>query len=292
MLHQALWLLSRPPVRWALLLTLALNLMALAFFAWQQFYPVRAADGWSVRELYDDVPRASGLTLDFTGALLVSEELSRGKGRILQIEADGVRNVLLEGLFKPAGLLSLDAGRALAFSQEGAGQPVSLFADGQLRPLFAANNVQGIWADANAALYAIEDSGGDGRLLRFDLQTLETAVLRERLAGAEAVTGCPDGRMFYTEKTADRVWQYNKAGPDSPALEHLNKPSALLCDERGLWISEDSTHRARLLLLEPDGDLRVVLSFLKAPQTLLPAGNGRYLLAEGGRDRVLEITVQ
>lgn len=279
-------------VRHALIALVLMHLAALLFFAWQQFYPVRATEGWSVRELYGDVPRASGLTLDFTGDLLVSEELSGGLGRILHIDTRGQRRVLMDGLSKPAGLLALDGGQAFAFSQEGGQQPVSRFAEGVATPLFDANSVQGIWADQDAMLYAVEDRDGDGRLLRFDLQTLETTVLRDRLAGAESVTGCPDGRMFYTEKTADRVWQFNEGGEDQIALQKLNKPSFLLCDNRGLWISEDSTHRARLLLLNPDGELSVILSFLKAPQTLLPVGEGKYLLAEGGRDRVLEISVQ
>ncbi|SDI42176.1 hypothetical protein SAMN05216588_116119 [Pseudomonas flavescens] len=283
---------SARPVRHSLVGLASLLAMALLFFAWQQFYPVSAADGWSVRKLYDDVPRASGLALDRTGDLLVSEELSSGQGRILHIDASGQRRILLQGLSKPAGLLALDAGRSLAFSQEGGVQPVSVLSEGRVQALFEASNVQGIWADHDAALYAVEDRDGSGRLLRFDLQTLETTVLRDHLAGAEAVTGCPDGRLFYTEKTGDRVWQYNRLGPDQLALEALNKPSSLLCDERGLSVSEDSTHRARLLLLTPDGDLHVVLSHLKAPQSLLPAGEGRYLLAEGGRDRVLELRLQ
>lgn len=279
-------------VRYALIALMLIHLVALMFFAWQQFYPVRAAEGWSVRELYSDVPRASGLTLDFTGDLLVSEELSSGYGRILHIDTRGQRRVLMDGLSKPAGLLALNGGQAFAFSQEGGRQSVSRFTEGVVTPLFDASNVQGIWADRDATLYAVEDRDGDGRLLRFDLQTLETTVLRDRLTGAESVTGCPDGRMFYTEKTGDRVWQLNDGGEDQIALRELNKPSFLLCDDRGLWISEDSTHRARLLLLNPDGELSVILSYLKAPQTLLPVGEGKYLLAEGGRDRVLEISVQ
>ncbi|WP_233093826.1 hypothetical protein [Azotobacter chroococcum] len=72
-------------------------------------------------------------------------------------------------------------------------------------------------------------------------------------------------------------------------LEHLNEPSFLKCDARGLWISEDATHRARLLLLNPQGRLETVLSHLRAPQVLLPSGTHSYLLAEGGRNRILEI---
>jgi len=63
-----------------------------------------------------------------------------------------------------------------------------------------------------------------------------------------------------------------------------------MCDQRGLWISEDSTHRARLLLLDNLSRLQTILSFLKAPQMVARTPRGTYLLAEGGRNRILEIT--
>ncbi len=63
-----------------------------------------------------------------------------------------------------------------------------------------------------------------------------------------------------------------------------------MCDARGLWISEDATHRARLLLWDGKGEPHTILSFLKAPQSIVPDGKGGYLLAEGGRDRVLQLT--
>jgi hypothetical protein len=64
----------------------------------------------------------------------------------------------------------------------------------------------------------------------------------------------------------------------------------LYCDQRGLWISEDNTHRARLLRIDADGSQQTVLTFLKAPQAIIADGIGGYLLAEGGRNRVLRLT--
>jgi len=72
----------------------------------------------------------------------------------------------------------------------------------------------------------------------------------------------------------------------------LRNPTFLMCDQRGLWISEDSTHRARLLRIDPQGHQHAVLTFLKAPQAIVPDGEGGYLLAEGGRDRILHLTPQ
>ncbi|WP_232487087.1 hypothetical protein [Azotobacter chroococcum] len=41
--------------------------------------------------------------------------------------------------------------------------------------------------------------------------------------------------------------------------------------------------------MNPQGRLETVLSHLQAPQVLLPTGAHSDLLAEGGRNRVLEI---
>ena len=65
-------------------------------------------------------------------------------------------------------------------------------------------------------------------------------------------------------------------------LRGLKEPAFLLCDKRRLWIVEAQTHRARLWLLGAIGELRVVLSHLRAPQELMPVGEDRYLLAECG----------
>jgi hypothetical protein len=71
--------------------------------------------------------------------------------------------------------------------------------------------------------------------------------------------------------------------------QNLNKPSFLFCDDEGLWITEDATHDARLMLLGPDGGLQVIARRLRAAQTFLPLGNDRFLLADQGRNRILEL---
>lgn len=92
----------------------------------------------------------------------------------------------------------------------------------------------------------------------------------------------PKGRR--ANPCAERGWP-GPGGGQRPA-----QPTFLLCDQRGLWISEDSTHRARLLRIDAQGQRHTVLTFLKAPQAIVPDGKGGYLLAEGGRDRVLRLT--
>lgn len=84
----------------------------------------------------------------------------------------------------------------------------------------------------------------------------------------------------------------HEGAEDEVVLNGLNAPSFLLCDSEGLWITEDSTHNARALLLPPDGPLQVIVRRLRSAQSLPYIGPGRYLLAEQGRDRILEIERQ
>lgn len=274
-------------IRLTLAATAGLAASTLGFFAWQTFYPVQAADGWEVQVLHTSVARAASLLPQADGSLLVSRELNGGKGSILRISAEGDREVLLEGLSKPDGMVAVDGG--WAFSQEVGGAPVSVSRSGQVSTLFQGNNVQGLYNDGEH-LYAIEDRKGDGRLMRYNWRSGQLEVLRAGLTETEGLTRCNDGRLLYTEKSTGKIRALTTEGNDPVVVEGLRNPTFLLCDARGLWISEDSTHRARLLRVDGAGEQHVVLSYLKAPQAIVPDGKGGYLLAEGGRDRVLRLT--
>jgi hypothetical protein len=260
---------------------------ALAFFAWQGFYPVQSADGWSYEVLHEDEQKAASLVPLPDGGLLVSQELRKDKGNILHIATDGKRRVMIDGLSKPDGMIAAQGG--WVFSQETDNRPVQLLKDGKVSDLFMGNSVQGLWDDGDY-LYAIEDSHDNGRLMRYRWSDGDLTVLREHLQETESITRCTDGSLLYSEKEKGLVHQFTEDGKDPVLLSGLNKPTFLMCDARGLWISEDSTHRARLLLWDGKGEPRTVLSYLKAPQSIVPNGKGGYLLAEGGRNRVLQLT--
>ncbi|MEB3842631.1 hypothetical protein [Pseudomonas guariconensis] len=260
---------------------------ALGFFAWQSFYPVQAADGWGVQVLHRSVDKAASLLPQADGSLLVSRELDDGRGSILKITAEGDRVVMIEGLSKPDGMMAAQGG--WVFSQEGGRAPVSLARDGQVTHLFDGESVQGLWNDGDY-LYAIEDRKGNGRLMRYDWHSGQLDILRSGLTETEGLTRCSDGRLLYTEKGAGQIRALSEDGQDPVVASGLRNPTFLLCDQRGLWISEDSTHRARLLRIDAQGQRHTVLTFLKAPQAIVPDGKGGYLLAEGGRDRVLRLT--
>ncbi|OZB31388.1 MAG: hypothetical protein B7X51_08565 [Pseudomonas sp. 34-62-33] len=279
-------------LRWVhrtLLASLLLIVTALGFFTWQYFFPVQAASGWSYRVAYEDIQKAAGLARSADGGILVSQELQDGQGSILLIQPDGEREVVVAGLSKPDGMLATRGG--LVFSQESGDKPVSFLQDGRVSSLFQGNTVQGLWDDGHY-LYAIEDRKGDGRLWRYRWDDRQLSVVRDNLSETESITRCSDGRMLYSEKESGVIRELREDGRDPVVLDGLRNPTFLLCDEQGLWISEDSTHRARLLLVDAQGRQTTVLSFLKAPQAIMALEDGRYLIAEGGRDRVLELNMQ
>ncbi|AXM94579.1 hypothetical protein ACU5P1_11035 [Pseudomonas plecoglossicida] len=273
--------------RIALTTTAAVLTATLGFFAWQSFYPVQASNGWSVDVLHRDVTKAASLLLQADGSLLVSRELDDGRGSILKITAQGERVVLIDKLSKPDGMVAAEGG--WVFSQEGGSAPVSLSRDGQVTHLFDGDSVQGLWNDGDY-LYAIEDRKGNGRLMRYQWASGQLEVLRSNLTETEGLTRCADGRLLYTEKATGKVRALTEDGKDPVVVAGLRNPTFLLCDQRGLWISEDNTHRARLLRVDADGSQHTVLTFLKAPQAITPDGKGGYLLAEGGRNRVLQLS--
>lgn len=220
------------------------------------------------------------------GSLLVSQELDNAQGSIVRILPDGTREVVVAGLSKPDGMFATRGG--WVFSQESSNLPVSFFKDGVVTELFKGENVQGLWVEGDD-LYAIEDRKPTGRLLRYRWSDQSLSVLRDQVQEGESLVRCTDGRLLYTEKKKGVVRELSADGTDPVVLKGLNKPTFLMCDERGLWVNEDSTHRARLLLVDPRGKQQTILSFLKAPQSIVPTGRGTYLLAEGGRNRVLEL---
>lgn len=273
-------------LRWGLSLVGLLGIATLGFFAWQSFYPVSAANGWSVQTVHRDVPKAASLMPLPDGSLMVSQELSDAKGSIVRIHLDGQRDVVVGNLSKPDGMFATHGG--WVFSQETGDAPVSFLKDGVVTELFRGENVQGLWVEGDD-LYAIEDRKENGRILRYRWSDQSLTVLRDQLHEGESITRCGDGRMLYTEKKKGVVRELTDDGSDPVVLAGLNKPTFLMCDERGLWINEDSTHRARLLLIDKQGRQQTILSFLKAPQSIVRMGDGTYLLAEGGRDRVLKL---
>lgn len=262
-------------------------LVGLCIPAWRHFHPVSAADGWTFSVGLPDVRKVSALLPDGEGGAYVSEELDGGQGRILRSLSGGANLELEGGLSKPDGMVMYRGG--IAFSQEAGEQPVLWMAEGAVHVLFTAINVEGLASDGHH-LYAIEDRSGNGRLLRYTPGTGEVSTLRDGLEEGEGVAVCPDGQVYYSEKRKGIVHALHLEQANDPVvLGPLRQPGFLMCNGEGLWISEDATHEARLLLWDRRGTPLAVLSHLRSAQTLVEVSPGRYLLAEQGRNRVLEL---
>lgn len=268
-----------------LLCGLVLVVPGLAYPAWRHFYPVTASSDWQYQVFKADIDRVSALALDARGRLYISQEFSDGKGTILRQNRDGSLKTVLHGLSKPDGLAAF--GHGVAVSQEADKLPLLLLQGDTTEPLFSSDSVEGIASDGHY-LYVIQDKQR-GRLLRYDPSNGEVVTLREGLSEGEAVTVCADGRLFYSEKKKGWIKQWQASGEDVLVQAGLNQPGFLLCTADGLWITEDSTHMARLLLLDSSGELQVVLQHLRSAQTIIAVAPGRYLLAEQGRQRILEL---
>ena len=272
--------------RQGLALGVAVVVLGFAYPAWRHFHPVSAAKGWGYREFATDIPMVSALALAADGSLFVTQEFSNRRGGLLRLLPSGERQPVLGELSKPDGLVLFQGG--LVVSQEGGPLPVFLLRDGHPEPLFDGTDVEGVATDGQT-LYAIEDLPR-GRLLSYQPERRELKVLREGLVEGEGVARCPDGRLFYTEKAKGWVKQWQPQGADTLVATGLDAPGFVQCSADGLWITEDATHGARVLLLRPDGSLVTVLSHLRSAQTLIARGDGHYLVAEQGRNRILELS--
>lgn len=184
-------------LRWGLSLIGLMGMATLGFFAWQSFYPVSAAPGWSVQTVHTDVPKAASLMPMPDGSLMISQELNDAKGSIVRIHPDGQREVVVGSLSKPDGMFATHGG--WVFSQETGDAPVSFLKEGVVTELFRGENVQGLWVEGDD-LYAIEDRKDNGRLLRYRWSDQSLTVVRDQLHEGESITRCTDGRMLYTEK--------------------------------------------------------------------------------------------
>lgn len=278
----------RPSWRQGLALGVAVVALGFAYPAWRHFHPVSAAEGWGYREFATDIPMVSALALQADGSLFVTEEFSSRRGSLLRLLPTGERQTVLGELSKPDGLVMFQGG--LVVSQEGGSFPVFWLRDGHAEPLFDGNDVEGVATDGQT-LYAIEDLPR-GRLLSYQPERRELKVLREGLEEGEGVARCADGRLFYTEKAKGWVKQWQPQGADTLVASGLDAPGFVQCSADGLWITEDATHGARVLLLTPDGRLLMVLAHLRSAQTLIARGDGHYLVAEQGRQRILELYPQ
>ena len=90
------------------------------------------------------------------------------------------------------------------------------------------------------------------RGLAFDLD----GTLVDSAPGLAAAIDMALAEMGLPQAGEARVGTWIGNGADVLVLEQLNAPGFLMCNDEGLWITEDATHRARLLLLDRTGSLQ------------------------------------
>ena len=270
-------------------LWLTLGMLALAassFLGWQHYYPVQTAEGWSFKVHLDGIPKVSAMVVDQRGNLYVSQEFNNQRGVVFRLQPDGTRQNIMTGLSKPDGLVLFQDG--VAASQEGGKHEILWWRAGKTEILFEGDSIEGMASDGRH-LFAVEDLKRGGRLLKYDPEKKQTTTLRDGLEEGEGVAVCPDGSLVYTEKMKGWIKRFMPGGKDEVIARGLNTPSFLMCNSEGLWITEDLTHGARLLLLDASGATHTILTHLRSPQTVISIAPARFLVAEQGRGRILEL---
>ncbi len=266
-------------------LVLVILLTALLVVFYVRYFPVTTAQGWIARTWIDSVPRVSALALHPDGGLYVTQEFYPPRGTLLHIQQNGEQQLLLGNLGKPDGLVAF--GDGVVVGQESGIAPVLWYRQGHVEELFTGHAVEALAAWNNRYLYTVEDRRG-GRLLRYDHATRTLDVLLADGDGMEGITRCPDGGLYFSEKRQGKVYRINEGNPPETVIEGLKKPNYLLCTPEGLWITEDATAHARVLLFA-DGEISVIARHLRSAQTIIEAGERRMLVAEQGRNRILEL---
>ena len=102
----------------------------------------------------------------------------------------------------------------IAFGQESYANPVSLYRNNLIEPLFLATNIEGLTSDGQN-LYAVEDKKTGGRLLKYDSSSGNLTALRDNLEEAEGIVVCPDGSLFYTEKERGWIKKYHPGSKEN-----------------------------------------------------------------------------
>jgi hypothetical protein len=255
-----------------------------SFLAWQHFYPAQVGAGWSFDIYREGIPQVSALVIDQKDNLYVSQEFNNGKGVIFRLKPDGTKQDILNNLAKPDGLVLYRDG--IVASQEGGKNALLWWKESGTEPMFVGDSVEGLASDGHH-LFAVEDLRQGGRLLKYDPQNGEVKVLRDDLEEPEGVAVCADGSLFYTEKKKGWIKRFQPGNTDEIIVRGLHAPSFLMCNHEGLWITEDLTHGARLMLLGASGNLETILTHLRSPQTIIQVTPTRFLVAEQGRGRIL-----
>lgn len=258
------------------------TLLLLAIALWT--LSIRSHDDWEYSVLYTDLPEVSGLQ-SHGRSVYVTLETRHYDGELLSI-LDGDRSTIVSGLQKPDGLTTSLG--ALVYTQEFGESPVYEIINGAPHGLFMADGAEGIDSTLNGDLYVIEDRPG-GRVLKYERSTGKTSELATGLEAGEGICVMENGVVYFGERDKGTVYKIQN-GEISEYLTSLSKPGFLLCDDesQSVWITEDRRNYGRLLHSSAPHQVQVMARGLSSPQAVTINSQGRLLLAEQGRDRVIQ----
>jgi len=245
---------------------------------------ISSHDDWKHSILYTDLPEVSGLQ-SLGSSIYVTFETRNYDGKLVSI-VDGVRSTIVSGLQKPDGLTTSLG--SLVYTQEFGESPVYEVIDGIPHGLFMADGAEGIDSTLNGDLYVIEDRPG-GRILKYERSTGKTSELATELEAGEGICAMDSGVVYFSERDKGIVNKIQD-GEISEYLTGLIKPGFLLCDNesQSILITEDRRNYGRLLHSSEPHQIQVMATGLSAPQAVAINFEGRLLLAEQGRNRVIQ----
>ena len=245
---------------------------------------VSSHEDWEYSVLHRDLPEVSGLQSDGR-KIYVTFETRAYDGKLVSI-VDGKRSTIVSGLQKPDGLTTSLG--SLVYTQEFGESPVYEVVNGVPRGLFIADGAEGIDSTLNGDLYVIEDRPG-GRVLKYERSTGEIFELASKLEAGEGICAMESGDVYFSERDKGIVYKIER-GKTSEYLTALRKPAFLLCDDEsnGIWITEDRRNYGRLLHSRSRHQVQVMATGLSSPQAVTINSEGHLLLAEQGRNRVIQ----
>ena len=245
---------------------------------------VSSHDDWQYSVLYTDLPEVSGLQ-SHGSSIYVTFETRNYDGKLVSI-LDGDRSTVVSGLQKPDGLtISLGS---LVYTQEFGESPVYEVINGVPHGLFITYHAEGIDSTLNGDLYVIEDRP-EGRVLKYERSTGKVFELATELESGEGICAMESGVVYFGERDKGIVYKIQD-GEISEYLTGLNAPGFLLCDDEShsIWITEDRRNYGRLLHSSSPHQIKVMATGLSSPQAVTINSEGRLLLAEQGRNRVIQ----
>ncbi|GMR08893.1 MAG: YncE family protein [Gammaproteobacteria bacterium] len=264
----------------------AIVLLVIGATLYNLFMPVSVVAPWQYTVVARDLPNISAVEADTKGGIYALLEDSIGQGYLLRLH-HGVRERVLDGLDKPDGMIIY--GDDLIISEEvGNGRLIRFTpSDHQSRILARLLSAEGIAVDQNGSILVVEDRN-PGRLVRIE-KNGDVVILLDDLDTAEGVCIDRMGRIYIAEKENGRILLYAN-GIKNVLLEGLHKPGVVNCAiNNDLWITEDRTNSGRLLNYH-NSRMTTIASRLHNPQGISFDANGRLLLAEQGRGRILAFT--